>query len=237
MGRAIFTLSRKEINHLSCFFAISANSLLLNRFSQLLTHPCQLLTRHRFRLSPNVASSITKNNSLLNSTSMKTIILPSSMKAFFFPLIVLAASFPMQQVYGQATVLTHTPATTDHAAAKSSIGFQSAAFPIGNTGKVKVIFQDPTGKGATIAVRNKNGGIVYSKNYINKGSHKSNLDLSLLSDGEYAVEIVALTKAGFNKQKYTYTFQIKSTTTRSLTPVNEEMDERIFTPGNYQVSR
>ncbi len=169
---------------------------------------------------------------------MKTITLPSTMKAFLFTLIVLAASSTMQQVYAQAAMLTTMPAATENAAAvKSSTSFQSAAFPIGNTGKVKVIFQDPTGNGAIIVVRNKNGHIVHSKNYKNTGSHKSNLDLSPLPDGAYSVEIIALTKAGFGKQKALYPFQIQSTTNRSLTQVDKDLEKTLFSPRHYQVSR
>jgi hypothetical protein len=175
---------------------------------------------------------------------MKTF-LPSSIRTFLFAftMVVLAGNLTMQNAYAQTAVLTSMPTATgtnekDNAAAtKSSIGFQSTAFPIGNTGKVKVIFDDPTGNGAAIVIRNKNGSIVHSKNYKNIASHKSNLDLSKLPDGAYAVEIIALTKAGFNKQKATYTFQIQCTTNRSFIPVNKEMEKKLFTPRHYQVKR
>jgi hypothetical protein len=130
------------------------------------------------------------------------------------------------------------PAATDNAeAAKSSMGFQSAAFPMATTGKVQVIFQDPTGKGAAIVIRNEDGIIVYSNDYMNKDVHMINLDLSPLPDGAYTVEVIALTKAGFSRQKSTYHFQIKSTTTRNFTPINKEQERKLFTPKHYQVRR
>jgi hypothetical protein len=160
------------------------------------------------------------------------------MKAVLVFLTILAASFNRQQVYAQAAMQTAMPTSTDYAAtAKSSMSFQSAAFPIGTTGKVKVIFEDPTSKGASIVIRNKNGSIVYSKNYKNKGSHKSNIDLSPLTDGAYTVEVISLTKAGFNKERYVYNFQLQSTTTRNLTSINKELEKKLFTPRHYQVRR
>jgi hypothetical protein len=144
----------------------------------------------------------------------------------------------MQQVYAQATMLTTMPAATDNAeAAKSSIDFQSAAFPIGSRGKVQVIFQDPTGKGASIVVRDKDRNIFYSKDHFNTRSHMINLDLSPLPDGAYTVEVIALTKAGFNKEKYSYNFHIQSTTNRSLTPIDKQLEKRLFTPRHFQVRR
>jgi hypothetical protein len=130
------------------------------------------------------------------------------------------------------------PTSPDNAAAaKSAIGFQSAAFPIGNAGQVQVIFEDPTGKGASIVVRDTDRTIFYRKDHFKKGTHMSNLDLSPLPDGSYTVEVIALTKIGFQKEKYSYNFRIQSTIKRSITPWNKELEKSLFKPRPYQVSR
>jgi predicted phage tail protein len=130
-------------------------------------------------------------------------------------------------------------ATSNIPETNASKGFQTAAFPVDNTNKVKVIFEDPTGKGAAIVIRNGDGRIEHSKNITHTNRYIGKFDLSPLPDGDYTVEIIPVSKAGLSKEKNSYSFQIQSTSTisRSLTQVNKQQERKLFTPKHFQVRR
>ena len=172
---------------------------------------------------------------------MKTIILFSThsvVKAILLQ-VAIACFFALQTLSAQSAQLVNGPAATINMEKTDiNIGLQSIAFPVNNKqNTIRVIFEDPTGKGAVINIREVDGQIVYRKECFHKKDFMGDFDLSLLPDGSYRVEIVALTKAGFNEKIYLYSFQMQTETKRSIKPWNKEVEKELFTPRIVHLQR
>jgi hypothetical protein len=152
--------------------------------------------------------------------------------------VVFVSISAAASVYGQSASLTrytpaYTPAKTTHG--KAIAGLQVAAFPLENTVKVKVGFDNTTGRKLLVEIQNEVGKTLYSKCYPDATAFKGIFDLSLLGDGAYTLQISTLTKVGLVKQAYRRSFQIHSETNRSITPA-EQAPQQEPVPA-YQVLR
>ncbi len=165
---------------------------------------------------------------------MKPIYLCSPRKIVLLILMVWEASYSLKVVYAQTITATLTTEKVN-AAAKSFKGFQAIAFPTQNASKIKVIIEDLIGNGAILVIRNIDGEIVHQMNCSNKGLYARIFNLSVLPDGEYSLEILALSKVGFVRQTYKHNFKIHSKIERTIKPWNKEVEKELFTPRYEQV--
>jgi hypothetical protein len=174
---------------------------------------------------------------------MKTYALSAAAKVLVFAFIMLATSLHLPHVYAQAPILATVPSPErtlekDHSQVnKASLSFQATAFPMANTNKVKVIFESNTGNGASILIKNQEGKIIHSINCWRINSYMGKFDLSPLPDGEYTVEVCALSKAGVIVQKHIQTFRMKTVAERNLTPIDKQIEKNLYSPRKTLVQR
>jgi hypothetical protein len=126
-----------------------------------------------------------------------------------------------------------TPAKTTPG--KAIAGLQVGTGPVENSAKVLVSFDNATGRKLLLEIQNQRGKTLYSKLYLDGTAFNGIFNLSQLGDGAYTLQISTLTKAGFVKQAYRQTFQVRSATQRSITPA-EQAPQLDIVPA-YQVRR
>jgi hypothetical protein len=136
-----------------------------------------------------------------------------------------------------ASLASYQPAFTPAKATygKAIAGLQVGAGPVENSAKVLVSFDNATGRKLLLKIENQRGETLYSKLYPDGTAFHGTFNLSLLGDGAYTLQISTLTKAGFVKQAYRQTFQVRSATQRSITPAEQGPQREPIPP--YQVRR
>jgi hypothetical protein len=159
---------------------------------------------------------------------------------FASPVIMLLFMSP---VYSQQATLISMPSAVVYPADDQTQttyvanSFQAIAFPIENTRIIKVIFEDWSGRGATIVIRDKKSGQILIKDFITTKQYMGKFDLSSVPDGFYALEITALSKKDFSNQKYVQNFKLQSDIQRSLSAWDSALIKRLYKRRNYQVGK
>jgi hypothetical protein len=151
--------------------------------------------------------------------------------------VVFVSILAVASLLGQPTCLVSyspagKPALT--ASGKAITDLQADAEPVENMAKVKVSFQNATQRALLLEIKNEEGKMLYSKHYPQETAFRAIFDLSQLGDGNYSLKVSTLTKAGFVKQAYRKAFRIRSSATRSITPVEPDADQAL---PSYQVRR
>ncbi len=151
--------------------------------------------------------------------------------------VVLVSILTVASLFAQSVSLaSYTPSASPAktTSGKAITGLQVGAQPVENTAKVKVSFANASGRGLLMEIQNEIGKTLYYKHYPHTTAFRGIFDLSQLGDGTYSLKVSTLTKAGFVKQSYRKSFHIRSTATRSITPLEPDSDQAL---PSYQVLR
>jgi hypothetical protein len=115
----------------------------------------------------------------------------------------------------------------------SSTHFQSFAFPVLTPMQVRVVFENPTSHHVQVVVRNSKEQVIYSKVYSHTPKYYGTLDFSRFPDGEYSIQISYKPTLGKKKHSYEQTFQIHSQSERTITAIDKNIREGLYTKKTY----
>jgi YbbR domain-containing protein len=116
----------------------------------------------------------------LFSTNKVNILRKALASVAFSAVVMISPAISAQTITAQS----HTPAIT-----KSAEKFDAVIFPVENTLKMKINFVNPQEENVTVTIYDANNKQVYKRVLGNNSMYRGKFDLSMLSDGNYTVNV------------------------------------------------